>query len=94
MNPASVRGGGSDSLPGMHQHLSWERNNTMTNRILAIQLDWTFGVRMAAAVHRNGKTKLYLNLTRSSWNRVMETYDTAMYSTEHELGQRYTFHYN
>ena len=66
----------------------------MNNRVLAIQLDWIFDDRRAAAIHRSGKTNLYLNLTRSSWNRIMDTYDLAMHSTEHEPDKRYTFHYN
>lgn len=63
------------------------------NKILAIQLDWIFGERMAAAVHRSGNTRLYLNLTRASWCRVMDTHDISLHSTEHQPGQRYTFHY-
>ena len=65
----------------------------MRNRVLAIQLDYIFDSRRAAAVHRSGQTKLYLKLTRSSWNRVMDTYDIAMASTEHTPGKRYTYHY-
>ena len=62
-------------------------------KVVSIQLELFFG-KMAAAVHRNGKTRIYHNLSMSSWWRVMDTAIYAKSSREGACkGREYQFYY-
>ena len=40
------------------------------NKIISIQLEYIFNSFWSAAVHRNGSTKIYHKMTKSSWDRI------------------------
>ena len=47
------------------------------NKIVSIQLDRLFDKYPTAAVHRCDETNIYVNITRSSWDRIMNTVGTG-----------------
>ena len=64
----------------------------MENKVISIQIELFFG-KMAAAVHRNNKTHIYINITQSSWLRAMNTSKLATSSREITKGREYQFYY-